>query len=199
MSATPVRDFAGFVLAGGSSRRMGRDKALVEVDGRPLVLHACTTLRAAGASRVTVVGGDAAAFHGLGLATLADEHRGEGPLGAIVTALGTRVDGGVAAVLSCDLVDPSPANVTALLAQIGPGIDVVVASRRGRPQWLHAAWSVDALGELKRIFAQGERSIGRAAQGLMVEVVEVPDPDRLQDADTPADLSSILREREDRR
>lgn len=38
----------GFVLAGGQSTRMGRDKALLELDGRPLVALAVEKLRALG-------------------------------------------------------------------------------------------------------------------------------------------------------
>ena len=44
----------GVVLAGGESRRMGRDKALVEVDGEPLWKRQVGVLRAAGAERVVV-------------------------------------------------------------------------------------------------------------------------------------------------
>jgi molybdenum cofactor guanylyltransferase len=43
-------DAAGFVLAGGRSTRMGADKALVELAGRPLVTHALRILRDAGLS-----------------------------------------------------------------------------------------------------------------------------------------------------
>jgi FdhD protein len=51
---------AAAVLAGGGSTRMGRDKAAVEVDGRPLLDRTVTTLRSVAGvvGPVLVVGGD---------------------------------------------------------------------------------------------------------------------------------------------
>ena len=48
--------FSGAVLTGGRSRRMGTDKALVAVEGRPMVVRVAAALRAAGARGLPVAG-----------------------------------------------------------------------------------------------------------------------------------------------
>lgn len=74
----------GHVLAGGKSSRMGSDKALLELAGKPLVLHATTKLRRL-CAEVGVLGNDAALGR---FGTLVrDLHPGCGPLGGIEAAL----------------------------------------------------------------------------------------------------------------
>src|SRR5688572_7864759 len=99
-SATPSRSgppaFAAAVLCGGVSRRMGTDKALVEIDGTPMAVRVARALTAAGARRVIAVGGDARALASAGLEVVPDLEPGAGPLGGVVTALDalTRGDAG---------------------------------------------------------------------------------------------------------
>lgn len=76
---------AGYVLAGGASSRMGRNKALLDFEGRPLVVRAAAVVAATGIG-VTVVGRPEF-FVPLGLAAIPDEQPGLGPLGGIATAL----------------------------------------------------------------------------------------------------------------
>jgi molybdenum cofactor guanylyltransferase len=74
----------GYVLAGGKSSRMGSDKALLELGGKPLVLHATTKLRRL-CAEVSVLGSDAALERFAPL--VRDLHPGCGPMGGIEAAL----------------------------------------------------------------------------------------------------------------
>jgi molybdopterin-guanine dinucleotide biosynthesis protein A len=74
----------GFVLAGGASTRMGRDKALLEIGGRPLVEIALCLLRGMGVEpRICGTRPDLARF----AVVVPDNHPGCGPLAAIEAAL----------------------------------------------------------------------------------------------------------------
>ncbi len=76
---------AGFILAGGQSSRMGRDKALLEFGGVPLLVRTARLLEPRVAA-VTVIG-PAERYAALGLRVVPDDHPGLGPLGGLATAL----------------------------------------------------------------------------------------------------------------
>ncbi|XBH12561.1 molybdenum cofactor guanylyltransferase [Edaphobacter paludis] len=80
---TPA-DVSGYVLAGGRSSRMGQDKALLELAGKPLAQRAVEKLRQV-CAEVSVVGNRAEleAYAPL----VRDLHEGCGPLGGIEAAL----------------------------------------------------------------------------------------------------------------
>lgn len=185
-----VGAFDGYVLCGGASRRMGRDKALVEVDGTALARRVADALAAAGAGRVTAVGGDATALCDRGLHVIADRWPGEGPLGGLVTALGDVERAAESAVvLSCDLTDPDAAAIARTAAERARlGCDAVVPVVGGRHQWLHGAWDRRVAGILADVFAAGERSLAGAALSLRIEGLEGLAPASVHDADRPEDL-----------
>lgn len=188
--------FAGAVLCGGASRRMGCDKALVEVDGRALALRVADALRRAGADPVTAVGGDLPALAALGLAGVPDEAPGEGPLTGVLTALRGAAGAGapIVFVAACDLVTPDPAAVSATVAALDadPDGDVAVPVAGGRRQWMHAAWRAGAAAPLAGAFEAGERAVHAAVAAGALRVVDVAvAPAAVADADTPADLDVL--------
>jgi molybdenum cofactor guanylyltransferase len=184
--------FRGAVLCGGASRRMGRDKALLPLDGVPMAVRVATALRDAGATDVVAVGGDAGALAALGLRVVPDDEPGAGPLAAIVTALGAGGPDVPVLVVACDLVAPSPAamraTVTALVGD--PAADVAVPDAGGRAQWAHAAWHPRVRPALAARLRAGERAVHRGVAASALRVVSVAGlaDAALADADTPADL-----------
>lgn len=186
--------FDGVVLCGGASRRMGTDKSLLAVDGRPMAGRVAAALAAAGAQHVVAVGGHGRALTSEGLDWLADDWPGEGPLGGIVTALRAAGTAPTVVVLACDLVAPDPAAVTRLVAHgHETGADVVVPVVEGREQWLHAAWDRRVGRLLGDVFASGERSVVGACLGLAVARVGGFGADVAADADAPEDLPGPAR------
>lgn len=176
----------GAVLAGGQSRRMGTDKALIRLDGVALVERAAAALDAADADPVVVIGGDAPAITAMGLTHVDDRWPGEGPLGGIVTAIGF-VATDVVMVLSCDLTDASAIAVRSVVGALGDA-DVAVPVVEGRSQWMHAAWRRRALPALQAAFDAGIRAPRDAVGSLRVAQLLDGDPCWFHDADLPDDL-----------
>lgn len=183
--------FAGAVLAGGASTRMGTDKAFVRLDGQPLILRAVGALTEAGASPISVVGGDQAGLSALGLSVVGDMSPGDGPAQAILTALDLGTHPDLMVVLACDLIDPRAGAITAVVAELeaSPDAAVAVPMVDGRRQWLHACWrrsqAVPLLAEAR---TRGERSIWGSVTDEVVIDVEGVAPGAVVDADRPEDL-----------
>ena len=84
------QSIGGYVLAGGHSSRMGRDKALLELGGKPLVQHAVLKLRRI-TEEVSILG--ARSELALIAPLVPDLRENSGPLAGIEAALGhTRHD-----------------------------------------------------------------------------------------------------------
>lgn len=199
----------GAVLCGGASRRMGRDKALVEVDGVPLARRVADVLVAARCDRVVAVGGDGPALEALGLHVVADRWPGEGPLGGLATALAACAVGDVLVLAPCDWVAAAPEVVTRLVGAlteqagggveaVGPGglggpVDAAHPVVAGRAQWLPSAIAVTP-GRAEAVAAlvtAGARRLD--AVSAVVRAAPVPlAPAAVADADIPADLPSPL-------
>ena len=171
---------------------MGRDKALLEIDGQPMALRVAEALGRAGAAEVLVVGGDAA-LASPGVRLVADERPGEGPLGGLVTAL-RNAGHDLVVVLACDLVGPSAEAIERLVDSATDPERTAAATVPvvgNRAQWLHGAWRRDVcLGPLSAAFENGKRSVHGAAASVDVRFVDELGPG-FADADVPEDLDDL--------
>jgi molybdopterin-guanine dinucleotide biosynthesis protein A len=165
---------------------MGRDKALLVVDERPMAARAADVLRGAGADPVVAVGGDAAALGALGLDVVSDLHPGEGPLGGLLTAFEGLADHDLIVVIATDLPHITSELLATLVDVLGDDDAVFAAADRLEP--LCAVWRIATCRPvLARAFADGERAVHRAVIPLRHHTVLAP-VQLLRNVNDPDDL-----------
>ncbi|GAA3976100.1 nucleotidyltransferase family protein [Actinomadura viridis] len=184
---------AGLLLAAGEGRRLGRPKALVELDGERLVDRGVRTLREGGCSPVLVVSG-AAQVEVIG-AVVVPNPAWRGGMGSSLRAGLDALPPGCPAVVVA-LVDQPRVTAEAvrrLIAAYEEGARVAVATYDGAPRnpVLIACEHFGAAAEAAEGDA-GARSFLRARPDLVTGVPcgDVAAPD---DIDTPADLEAFSR------
>ncbi len=182
----------GVVLTGGASRRMGRTKALIEIDGVPMAVRVANALRFAGCASVLGYGGDPDELASLDLPIQADRYPGTGPLGGVLGALeflddqDPRPDG--VFVVACDLPALTGTDLADMIAVAGrrPDCDVVVA-RTSSIEPTCAIWRLSAIEQLRRCFDDGERALHVAIRHVESFEVQVKTA-ALRNINTPEEL-----------
>ncbi|MGH9535725.1 MAG: molybdenum cofactor guanylyltransferase [Terriglobales bacterium] len=180
------------ILAGGQSRRMGRDKALLPWRGQPLLAHMIQTARAAGAATV-IISGAPEKYAAFG-PCLRDEWEAAGPLGGIATVLRAAAADRVL-MLACDLPEMTPGFLGWLWAQSGPGAWTVPLTPPEQLEPLCAVYAASLLPLLEAALATGEAKIARALAAAPQRRLSAAAlaaagfaPDIFRNCNTPADL-----------
>jgi len=136
-SSTPYR-LSVLVLAGGQSRRMGRDKARLVVQGEPLILRVVRRVKRV-ADEVLVVSRWPHEYAFTGVACVPDVLPGQGPLagiwsGALVAA------GRYIAPVACDMPFVNPE----LLQAMVNALRIFVVEKPGRVWRAFSRWKKNA-------------------------------------------------------
>jgi molybdenum cofactor guanylyltransferase len=144
------------VLAGGQSRRMGRDKALIDYQGRPIIAHVIDTLRAL-SDDLAVVSNRPDLYGSFGARVVPDYAPPCGPLGGIAAGLRT-AQHPLAVVVACDMPF---LNVTLLrrLVDLAEGYDAVVPQTGDEFEPLHAVYRRECHDPIVQRLERGERRV----------------------------------------
>jgi molybdopterin-guanine dinucleotide biosynthesis protein A len=144
-------DITGVILVGGKSRRMGRDKASLEVDGKPLIERLLEIFTKSFA-QVVLVGDREERFASYGLPVLSDIYPGSS-LGGLYTGLYHAATEYIF-VSSCDLPFPS-GEVLRLLCSLRKDYDAVVPTTDKGYEPLFALYSKGCLGPIRALLDRG--------------------------------------------
>ena len=195
-----MTDRAGVVVAGGRSVRMGgREKAVVDVAGTPLIRRVADGLTPAVEELVVNCRADqreaiAGALSGLAPTFALDAESDRGPVAGIATGL-EATDAAYAVVVACDLPFLDTALVEYLFERAA-GSDAAVPKPDDWFEPLHAVYRPGPMAEACRdALVEGDVRIIEPLFSLEYEVVERTalvahgSLDSFESVDTPADLA----------
>lgn len=160
------------VMAGGQSRRLGRDKALIPFEGEPLLARVVRRLHEV-CGEVIVVGPPERAAVVPGVRVAPDIYAGAGPLAGIHVSLKT-ASHDRCLVVACDMPFLNVDLMRHLLA-LAPEYDVVLPRYGGYTHQLHAVYAKTCLPYIEAQLNRGDYKIDRFFPQVRVRYVDEPE------------------------
>lgn len=176
---------AAYVLTGGRSTRMGRDKALLpwpDPDSPPLAQWVAGIAREA-AGTATLVG-DPDRYGHLGIPVIPDLHPGLGPLSGVEAAL-AHTDADWNLILACDLPNLTANFLIDLLGRKA----VTVATAVGKPA-ICAVLSRNCAKDVRGAIARGELAWRQFVETIGAVRVPAHPSKMLANMNSPKDLAT---------
>jgi molybdopterin-guanine dinucleotide biosynthesis protein A len=197
----PVSQLSAIVLAGGQSSRMGTDKALVEIEGQPMLLRVCEVAFSC-TPWVYVVSGwnhryqpildDRVKF--VQEVSLVKDIYPHGPLVGFAQGL-QQVKTDWVLLLACDMPCLSPEELYRWMQELPHlSLDTRVALARNRKGWwepMCGFYRRDCQSSLDAFIQSGGRSFQRWLESQKVYELRAHDPEMLFNCNTPADVERV--------
>lgn len=184
---TVKRTATAVILAGGHSRRMGRDKSLLELDGQPLIAHIADQLRPH-FDEVLVSTNDAARYAFLNLPMVPDREPDQGPLMGITSAL-TAARHDRVFVTATDIPELDMALVASLLRRARTHDVVVPRYENGYLEPLYAVYRRRFAAAADAALAEGQRGVRAAFGRCEVTYLDLDAALEPANLNTPEDLA----------
>ena len=190
----------GAVLAGGYGRRIGCDKATVELDGRPLISYPVGALRSAGLDVVLALRSGQEMLACLeDVSFVHDEFEGAGPLGGL-HALLKWMPGEWVLVVSCDQPFVRVNLLHGIMSHSDCTADAVVARMSECLQPMPGLFRKTCLPFVEEALAKGEMGLRNLLHHIRLYELEGEEIDRLDferssfiNINTPEDLANARR------
>jgi len=180
---------AAFILAGGRSSRMGRDKALLPFRGRRLIQHVAEQAR--GVTETITLVGHIDRYANLGYPVIADLIPDRGPLSGIHAAL-THTTADWNLILACDMPRITPEFLSKLItrAEASHALAVIPIGPDSIPQPLCAAYHRDCSATIAGALQCNIQKVTTALGPLPIDLWPVPQLLDFRNINTPEEWVS---------
>jgi len=173
------------ILAGGASSRMGTDKAMLMVEGQPVVKRLAGRLMQ-NFEQVIISANDRDRFAFLGLQIVQDELPDHGPLGGIVSGLKASAND-VNFIVACDIPEIDMSFVRAIIRKCRDYDAVVPRQSPGQYEPLFAVYRKSSLAGLEAALDSGKNRITDALSSSRVKYIQLDSSFTLTNLNTVED------------
>jgi molybdopterin-guanine dinucleotide biosynthesis protein A len=183
-------DAGAIVMAGGKSRRMGKEKSMLLINGKPMIEQVCSQLRPH-FSQLLISSVDADKYGFLNAPIIPDREAGHGPLMGIASAL-EESEWELNLVVACDVPKINMRVVRRMLRE-ARGYDAVVpVTRKERLEPLFAVYRKSIAPALFDCLGKGIRRISDALEECNVNYMRLEEPDWPGNLNTPQDYKDYI-------
>jgi molybdenum cofactor guanylyltransferase len=189
----PLNDIEAVILAGGKSERMGTDKGLVHLHGKPMIAYSIDLLLSL---KIPFrIGSHIEAYRQFGCEMLSDLLPGLGPMGGLYTALRT-CSASRLLLLSCDSPFISEELISRLLKGSGQR-NISVASSGEKLYPLCAIYPVTIFPHVQNCIESGNLRMKSLVECLPHRLVDMDEllaenPDMLLNFNTRSEIETYL-------
>lgn len=160
------------ILAGGGSRRMGQDKTMLPIAGKPMIKHVYDTIRPYFTQ--TLVSSNNAALHDfIGVKVVPDDIAGRGPMMGIVSALKVS-DHDVNFIIACDMPEVDTGLIKVMIRQARDYDAVVPRVGPDMYEPLFAVYRKSVLPAMEELLRSGQNKIIDSLNQCRVRYVDLP-------------------------
>jgi molybdopterin-guanine dinucleotide biosynthesis protein A len=185
----------GIVLAGGTSSRLGQNKAFIQIDGQLLIERVVERLRLV-VSNIVLVTNTPSQFAFLDVPMAGDVFQGVGALGGLHAGL-SAICTGYGLAVGCDMPFLN-VDLLRYMISLRKGYDLVIPQIGSYYEPLHAVYARRCLHEIEQKIRSGERRVSNIADHLRVRYVDdreiaAYDPQNLSffNVNSPQDLERL--------
>ncbi len=157
------------IMAGGKSSRMGRDKAFVHFQGRPMIEIVKERVSGLGDELILITNKPTEYAH-LGLPMYEDLYKDHGPLAGIYTAV-TQATHPHTLIVACDMPWLNPGLLTYMISQRHTA-DIIIPRWQKFPEPLHAIYSKACLAPIKASLESKQLKITRFFSKVTVNYLD---------------------------
>ena len=166
-----MNEVTGIILAGGRSSRMGEEKGLVDVEGKPMIAHVIKVLEEMGVKNIKICANDTR-YEQFNYPVIKDVVKEKGPIGGIYSAL-VESTTEKNLILSCDIPNISADILEYLLENSKEELATITAYKR-KTHPLIGVYKLGGLPIIKKCLENDELRMMNLCEKLDAKIVDIP-------------------------